>query len=99
MIESVKIDENGYVYFSFENNRIITVVDKIAQGLLYLHFGEAKYITKSSFLFVTQLNQLQIAEMASIKWEITQKQRFRHHVSAEFVYFIINEVPFYIGNH
>lgn len=92
MINSLKVDDEGKVYFDFEYDRIIGIISKIAFGLLYLDLGGKKKIVKSNFIVIPQLSSSQRAEFDCISWKVVQENRFQYFISDTLAYFVINNI-------
>ena len=91
MISSLKI-EDGVVYFDFETDRVIKIIDKVSYGLLYAHYGTSFKVTKSNFAIITSLNEKQCSEFDSIKWIIVQEKRFKYSIASQLIYFVVNDI-------
>ena len=91
MINSFKI-ENDKVYFEFETNRILRVIEKTAYGLLYIKHGGKTKISKSNFVPLTMLSKEQKLEYESLKWTIIQEKRFKYVLQNSLIYFVVNEI-------
>ncbi|WRS26141.1 hypothetical protein U6B65_07170 [Oscillospiraceae bacterium MB08-C2-2] len=96
--KSIKLDKNG-VYFDFEHDRIVSIINKIAMGLLYLNLGSKKEIAKSNFIVIPQLSSSQRVEFDCISWKVVQENRFQYFISDTLVYFVINNILLCIVQH
>jgi len=92
MINSLKVDNNGEIYFDIESERVTLIIEKISIGLLFLHYNDKKIVSKSNFICIPMLSQQQKWEYENINWIAIQKNRFKYFVSEALIYFVIGEI-------
>ena len=91
MINSLKI-ENDSVYFQFETDRILRVIEKNAYGLLHTKFRGKIKITKSNFIPLTILSHEQKLEYELLEWIVIQDKRFKYIIQNAIIFFVVNDI-------